>query len=96
METCRETKVKILKKALEHIPDQPKLWKKLIEFEDNQTEAKILLYKAVECIPDDLDMWLALAKLETYDNAKAVLNCARKKHPYEYSIWINAAKLEES
>lgn len=41
-------------------------------------------------------MWLALAKLETYDNAKAVLNRARKALPQEHSIWVNAAKLEES
>lgn len=74
-------KIKILKKALVHIPDQPKLWKKLIEYEDNQKEAKILLYKAVECIPYELDIWLALAKLETYENAKTVLNNAFKKHP---------------
>jgi len=50
----------------------------------------------VECIPGDLEMWLALAKLETYDNAKAVLNRARKALPQEHSIWVNAAKLEES
>ena len=41
-------------------------------------------------------MWLALAKLESYDKAKAVLNRARKCIPNEPSIWIAAAKLEES
>lgn len=56
----------------------------------------MLLYKAVECIPGDLEMWLALAKLETYENAKGVLNRARKALPQEPAIWINAAKLEES
>ncbi|EGR31141.1 pre-mRNA splicing factor, putative [Ichthyophthirius multifiliis] len=94
-EVLKENKIKVLRKALEHIPDQPKLWKYLIQLE-NEKEAKILLYKAVECIPGDLDMWLALAKLETYENAKAVLNRARKALPQEHSIWINAAKLEES
>ena len=41
-------------------------------------------------------MWLALAKLETYQNAKEVLNRARKNLPTEHSIWIHAAKLEEA
>jgi pre-mRNA-processing factor 6 len=39
---------------------------------------------------------LALAKLETYENAKAVLSNAREAIPTEYSIWVNAAKLEEA
>jgi pre-mRNA-processing factor 6 len=41
-------------------------------------------------------MWLALAKLENYDKAKIVLNQARKHLPTDHSIWIHAAKLEES
>lgn len=41
-------------------------------------------------------MWLALAKLETYDKAKQILNKARKAIPQEISIWIHAAKLEEA
>jgi len=39
---------------------------------------------------------LALARLETYENAQKVLNKARKALPAERSIWIAAAKLEES
>jgi len=41
-------------------------------------------------------MWLALAKLETYENAKVVLNRARRNLPNESKVWIHAAKLEES
>ena len=41
-------------------------------------------------------MWLALARLETYDKAKQILNKARKAIPHEISIWIHAAKLEEA
>lgn len=41
-------------------------------------------------------MWLALAKLETYEKAKQILNKARKAIPHEVSIWIHAAKLEEA
>ena len=41
-------------------------------------------------------MWLALAKLEDYEGAREVLNKARKALPQEPTIWIHAAKLEES
>eukprot|EP01118_Nematostelium_gracile_P005397 TRINITY_DN1709_c0_g1_i2.p1 TRINITY_DN1709_c0_g1~~TRINITY_DN1709_c0_g1_i2.p1 ORF type:complete len:505 (+),score=129.94 TRINITY_DN1709_c0_g1_i2:345-1859(+) len=41
-------------------------------------------------------MWLALANLETYQNAKKVLNKARQTLPAETQIWITAAKLEEA
>jgi len=41
-------------------------------------------------------MWLALAKLETYENARKVLNKARETIPTDSRIWITAAKLEEA
>jgi pre-mRNA-processing factor 6 len=41
-------------------------------------------------------MWLALARLETYANAQKVLNKARKALPADRTIWLAAAKLEES
>lgn len=95
-ESERAQKKKVLKRALEHIPNQSKLWKELIELEEDEMEAKALLYKAVECVPKNLDMWLALAKLESYEKAKSVLNSARKTLASEPAIWIYAAKLEES
>ena len=55
-----------------------------------------MLHRAVECVPHCLEMWLALAKLETYEIGRMVLNKARQSLPLEHSIWINAAKLEES
>jgi len=41
-------------------------------------------------------MWIELAKLESYENAKLILNRARQSLPLEHSIWIHAAMLEES
>lgn len=41
-------------------------------------------------------MWLALARLETYENARRVLNRAREHIPTERQIWISAARLEET
>jgi pre-mRNA-processing factor 6 len=55
-----------------------------------------LLYKATESIPDSTELWLALAKLESYENARVVLNKAREHLPTDHTIWINAAKLEEA
>lgn len=43
-----------------------------------------------------MELWLALARLETYENARKVLNKARQAVPTDASIWITAAKLEES
>lgn len=55
-----------------------------------------MLGRAVECVPQNVDMWLALARLETYENAKKVLNQARQVLPTEPRIWVTAAKLEEA
>ncbi len=41
-------------------------------------------------------MWLALARLETYENAKKVLNRARMVISTDPQIWITAAMLEEA
>ena len=54
------------------------------------------MYTAVQCVPSAVDLWLALAKLETYKKAQAVLNQAREANPTEYTIYIAAAKLEEA
>ena len=55
-----------------------------------------MLYRAVKCIPDSTELWLALAKLETYENARNVLNDARAAVPSDHTIWVSAAKLEEA
>lgn len=47
------------------------------------------------CLPL-LQLWLALARLETYENARRVLNKARENIPTDRHIWITAAKLEEA
>lgn len=43
-----------------------------------------------------MDLWLALARLESYDNARKILNEARRALPSEMGIWLHAAKLEEA
>ena len=43
-----------------------------------------------------LQLWLALARLESYDNARKVLNKAREHIPTDRQIWITAARLEEA
>jgi len=46
-------------------------------------------------VPLSVDLWLALARLESYENAKKVLNCARTCDPTSHEVWIAAARLEE-
>jgi len=41
-------------------------------------------------------MWLALAKLESYQEARKVLNAASNANPHSVQIYIAAAKLEEA
>jgi pre-mRNA-processing factor 6 len=52
-----------------------------------------MLARAVECVPQSVEMWLALAKLETHENARRVLNQAREAVPTERATWITAAKV---
>ena len=52
--------------------------------------------RAVECCPQHVELWLALARLESYDNARKVLNKARQAFPTSAEVWISASKLEES
>lgn len=46
--------------------------------------------------PHSKDLWLALAKLQSYEKAKDVLNKARAALPTEPVIWITAVMLEEA
>lgn len=55
-----------------------------------------MLSRAVECCSQSVELWLALANLETYEEARKVLNRARKNIPTQRDIWIAAAKLEEA
>ena len=55
-----------------------------------------MLARAVECVPQSIEMWLALARLETHENARRVLNQAREALPTEPLTWITAAQLEEA
>ena len=96
LETLPQHKKAVLRKALEQNPNSLQLWKHAIGLEDTQEGAKILLGVAVEKVPTAIELWLALARLETYKEAQATLNKARKALPLEKSIWMAASKLEES
>ena len=95
LEVEHKAKRRVLRRALELIPNSVRLWKAAIELEEPE-DAKILLSRAVECVPLSVEMWLALARLENVDNARKVLNQARQTLPTEPMIWITAAKLEEA
>lgn len=81
--------------ALEQIPNSVVLWKQTISLETEPADALVLLSRAVEVLPHSVELWLALARLETPDKAKKVLNKARKAVPTSHEIWIAAARLIE-
>ncbi len=81
--------------ALEHSPNYVCLWKEMVNLETSLIDARILLPRAVEVIPLSVELWLALARLETPDKAKSVLNKARKAVPTSHEIWIAAGHLLE-
>jgi len=43
-------KKKVLRKALEEIPNSVKLWKAAVALEERQEDARVMLGLAVECI----------------------------------------------
>ncbi|KAM0333160.1 hypothetical protein ACHAQA_001820 [Verticillium albo-atrum] len=95
LENEPRAKKRVIRLALDHIPDSEALWKEAVNLEDDQTDARLLLAKATEIIPLSVDLWLALARLETPENAQKVLNKARKAVPTSFEIWIAAARLQE-
>ncbi|KAI3941813.1 hypothetical protein MKW98_030543 [Papaver atlanticum] len=88
-----ENKCKVFRKGLEHIPNSVRLWKAVVELSDEE-DARLLLQRSVECCPWHIEFWIALARLETYDNAKKVLNKAREK--LSKRDWIALARLGNS
>ena len=79
--------------ALEHIPNFVRLWKETVNLETSPADARTLLSRAVEVIPLSVEPWLALARLETPENGKVVLNKARKAVPTSHEIRIAAGRL---
>lgn len=95
LETENANKRRVMRKALEIIPQSVKLWKEAVNLEEDPADAKLLLARATELIPLSIELWLALARLETYENARKVLNKARATIRTSFEIWIAAARLEE-
>ncbi|EGY13330.1 pre-mRNA-splicing factor prp1 [Verticillium dahliae VdLs.17] len=95
LENEPRAKKRVIRLALDHIPDSEALWKEAVNLEEDQTDARLLLAKATEIIPLSVDLWLALARLETPENAQKVLNKARRAVPTSFEIWIAAARLQE-
>ena len=95
LESDSRAKKRVLRHALDHIPQSVNLWKEAVNLEEDPEDAKLLLAKATEIIPLSVELWLALARLESSENAQKVLNKARKAVPTSHEIWIAAARLQE-
>lgn len=86
---------KVLMKALEHLPSNAELWRKLIGLESEHGDVKPFVLKAVELCPEVWDFWLQLVNISDYKEAKSVLNRARKVLSTDIRVWATALKLEE-
>lgn len=95
LESDPRAKKRVLRQAIDHVPQSVAIWKEAVNLEEDAEDARLLLAKATELIPLSVELWLALARLETPENAQAVLNKARKAVPTSYEIWIAAARLQE-
>ena len=95
LEANPQAKKRVLRRALDHIPQSVAIWKEAVNLEEDPADARLLLAKATEVIPLSIELWLALARLETPENAQTILNKARKAVPTSYEIWIAAARLQE-
>eukprot|EP01063_Lacrimia_lanifica_P036111 TRINITY_DN7076_c2_g1_i1.p1 TRINITY_DN7076_c2_g1~~TRINITY_DN7076_c2_g1_i1.p1 ORF type:complete len:951 (+),score=426.77 TRINITY_DN7076_c2_g1_i1:62-2854(+) len=95
LETEDNKKRRVYQLALEHVPNSLRLWKEAIDVQPDRDGAKTLLRCAVECV-DRAELWLTLAKLESYENARAVLTTATQRHRTDPAVWVAAAQLEES
>lgn len=95
LETDQDAKRRVLRKALENVPQSVQLWKEAVNLEVDPNDAKTLLARATDLLPLSVELWLALARLETYQNARKVLNNARKAVRTSPEIWIAAIRLEE-
>lgn len=95
LESDSRAKKRVLRRAIDSIPQSVAIWKEAVNLEEDPADAKLLLAKATEMIPLSVELWLALARLETPDNAQKVLNKARMAVPTSHEVWIAATRLQE-
>ncbi|KAK3077919.1 hypothetical protein LTS18_008911, partial [Coniosporium uncinatum] len=95
LETDSRAKKRVLRLALDAIPQSVALWKEAVNLEEDPADARLMLAKATEIIPLSVELWLALARLESPENAQKVLNKARGAVPTSHEIWIAAGRLQE-
>jgi pre-mRNA-processing factor 6 len=91
------SKTRILRKALEWLPNTADLWLAIVQFEDDKDISIKMLEKATTIIPDSFDLWVKLADMKpTNESIQTLLEStkyiSKEKH---YLVWLKIAKLEE-
>lgn len=91
------SKVRILRKALEWLPNVVDLWLNLVNYEEDKEIAIKILQKATTIIPGSLALWLKLADLQDSQKAIEVLMQAIEfiSENERYLVWIRIAEIEE-
>ena len=96
LETDRNARRKVGRKAIDWLPKSVVLWKALVNEEESPEEAKLLLSRAVQEVPLAVELHLALSRLCTGNEAMKVLNKARQVNPTSHEIWLAAVRLQEA
>ena len=95
LENDARAKKRVLRHAIDAIPQSVAIWKEAVNLEEDPADAKLMLAKATEIIPLSVELWLALARLEEPKEAQKVINKARMAVPTSHEIWIAAVRLQE-
>lgn len=94
LERGQERKL-LLMKGIENMPLSVLLWTQLFDEIPTDQHPKFLV-KAVELCPQEWSFWQRLVELQSYPDAKKLLNKARKQmRKHADKVWLAAMKLEE-
>lgn len=87
----------LLKSVTTTNPKHPPGWiaaARVEEYSGRVLAARKIIKEGCETCPESEDIWLEAARLQTADNAKAVLASAVHHLPTSVKIWLHAAELE--
>jgi len=85
---------KVVKLAVEQIPNAVRVWMKAAELEIEARSKKRVFRKALESVPNSVRLWKAAVELEAPEDARVLLSRAVECCPTSTELWIALARLE--